>query len=124
MRSKVAPEAKSWPPEAVLTPDKSRRSLREAGGRARRSIASCGYVAHALEASLWSVGRTGDFRLAVLTAANLADDADTTAAITGQLTGALYGYAGIPGLWCDRVAWGPRVVTMAQGLFDQSLNRN
>ena len=34
------------------------------------------------------MGRTGNFLDAVLLAANLGEDADTTAAITGQLAGA------------------------------------
>ena len=60
---------------------------------------------HSLEAALWSIGRTGDFRSAILTAANLGGDADTTAAITGQLAGALYGVSGIPPEWLEKVAW-------------------
>lgn len=40
-------------------------------------------VVHTLEAALWSVDRAADFREAVLLAANLADDADTVAAVTG-----------------------------------------
>ncbi|WP_338468158.1 ADP-ribosylglycohydrolase family protein [Novosphingobium sp. ZN18A2] len=66
---------------------------------ARDDIQSSGYVAHSLEAALWCVGRTGTFADAVLLAANLGDDADTTAAITGQLAGALYGLSGIPAHW-------------------------
>jgi ADP-ribosyl-[dinitrogen reductase] hydrolase len=65
-------------------------------GKARQAIDASGCVAHSLEASLWSVGRTADFRTAVLLAANLGQDADTTAAITGQLAGALYGAASLP----------------------------
>ena len=38
-------------------------------------------------------------RRAVLLAANLADDADTVAAVTGQLAGALYGLNAIPDHW-------------------------
>ena len=56
-------------------------------GRTRDTIRSSGYVVHTLEAAIWSVARTGDFRGAVLLAANLADDADTVAAVTGQLAG-------------------------------------
>ena len=48
-------------------------------GRARDTIDSSGYVVHTLEAAMWSVARTGNFRNAVLLAANLADDADTVA---------------------------------------------
>ena len=65
-------------------------------GKHRDEIRGSGYVAHALEAALWCVGRTGSFAEAVVLAANLGEDADTTAAITGQLAGALYGANGIP----------------------------
>jgi hypothetical protein len=40
----------------------------------------------------------------ILKAANLGDDADTTAAICGQVAGAFYGESGIPGKWLDRLA--------------------
>jgi ADP-ribosyl-[dinitrogen reductase] hydrolase len=78
-------------------------------GKPRHEIRASGYVAHSLEASLWSVARTGDFKDAVLLASNLGEDADTTGAITGQLAGALYGYDAIPQSWQNRVAWGPRM---------------
>lgn len=74
-------------------------------GKARDAIHSSGYVAHSLEAALWCVARTSTFADAVLLAANLGDDADTTAAITGQLDGALYGLSGIPTHWLERLAW-------------------
>jgi len=86
-------------------------------GKPRRDVRSSGYVAHSLEASLWSVGRAGDFKEAVLLAANLGDDADTTAAITGQLAGALYGASTIPDAWLRKVAWSPRICAMADGLM-------
>jgi ADP-ribosyl-[dinitrogen reductase] hydrolase len=85
-------------------------------GKARADIRGSGYVAHALEASLWCVGRTSSFRDAVLLAANLREDADTTAAITWQLAGALYGLAGIPAAWRDRIALGPRIEQDARDL--------
>lgn len=71
-----------------------------------------------LEAALWCIGRTGSFAEAVLMAANLGEDADTTAAITVQLAGALYGVEGIPAQWRERVALGPRIEAMAGRLFD------
>ena len=85
-------------------------------GKARDEISSSGYVIHTLEAALWSVARTSDFRGAVLLAANLADDADTVAAVTGQLAGALYGLNGIPGEWLERVAWKDRLLDAADRL--------
>ena len=89
-------------------------------GLARRKIRSSGYVIDTMEAALWSVARTSDFRGAVLLAANLADDADTVAAVTGQLAGALYGLSGIPGDWLDRVAWKDRLLDVAGRLTSRT----
>ncbi len=85
-------------------------------GCAREKIRSSGYVVHTLEAAMWSVARTGDFRNAVLLAANLADDADTVAAVTGQLAGAIYGLSGIPTDWLERIAWKDRLLDTAERL--------
>ncbi len=85
-------------------------------GKARHEISSSGYVIDTLEAAIWSVARTADFRSAVLLAANLADDADTVAAVTGQLAGALYGLSGIPDGWLDRLAWKDRLLDLAHRL--------
>ena len=74
-------------------------------------------MVHTLEAACWSVARTADFRSSVLLAANLADDADTVAAVTGQLAGALYGLSGIPEAWLDRIAWKGRLLEAAQQLL-------
>lgn len=89
-------------------------------GKHRDEIASSGYVAHSLEAALWSVGRTGNLQDAILLAANLCGDADTTAAITGQLAGAIYGASSIAPFWIDQLAWGERMRTSAGALFDAS----
>lgn len=90
-------------------------------GKARDAIHASGYVAHSLEAALWSVGSSGDVRGAVLRAANLGEDADTTAAITGQLAGALYGLSGIPEDWGGKLAWDSRITGMAKGLLSREL---
>lgn len=86
-------------------------------GKRREDIRSSGYVAHTLEAALWSVGRASDYRSTVLMAANLGEDADTTAAVTGQLAGALYGASGIPHSWVNRVAWRQQIIDKASNLF-------
>lgn len=85
-------------------------------GKARDEVQSSGYVTHSLEAALWSIGRSADFRSAILTAANLGGDADTTAAITGQLAGALYGLSGIPAEWLAKLAWRERIEALATEL--------
>jgi len=91
-------------------------------GKHRALIKGSGYVADALEAALWCVGVTGSFREAVLMAANLRDDADTTAAITGQLAGGIYGLSGIPTDWLAKLAWRDRILSTAGELW-QKANR-
>lgn len=62
-------------------------------------IVGSGYVVKSLEAALWAFHTASDFRDAVLAAANLGDDADTIAAVCGQLAGAYWGECGIPETW-------------------------
>ncbi len=62
-------------------------------------IRGSGYVVESLEAALWCFDTTDSFEAAILQAANLGDDADTTAAICGQIAGAFYGESGIPPHW-------------------------
>ena len=59
-------------------------------------IPSGGYVLDSLRAAFWCIENTNSFENAVLLAVNLGDDADTTAAITGQIAGATYGYSTVP----------------------------
>ncbi len=66
-------------------------------------ISGSGYVVECLEAALWAFHRTDSYREAVLAAANLGEDADTTAAVCGQIAGAFYGAAGIPKDWVESV---------------------
>ncbi len=80
-------------------------------------IKGTGYSVKALEAALWAVGGASDFRGAVLRASNLGDDADTTAAIAGQLAGARWGVKAIPQAWRDKLVLGSRITELAQGLF-------
>ena len=90
-------------------------------GKARSEINASGYVVHALEASLWATGRSANFERAVLHAANLGQDADTTAAIAGQLAGAMDGYQRLPAAWLAKLAWRDRLVSVADDLFDASI---
>lgn len=89
----------------------------------RSQIASSGYVIHSFEAAFWCVDRTGSFQDAVLLAANLGDDADTTAAITGQLAGAVYGASAIPLPWLAKLAWRDDIEALASRLFVASLEQ-
>lgn len=83
----------------------------------RNEANGSGYVVHSLDAALWSVGRTSTFDRAVLHAANLGQDADTTAAIAGQLAGALAGGSSLPSEWLAKLAWRDRLVRAADRLL-------
>lgn len=79
-------------------------------------IKGTGYCVAALEAAIWAVAGANDFKTAILRATNLGDDADTTAAIAGQLAGARFGASGIPELWLELLAMRGRIETLAEGL--------
>lgn len=80
-------------------------------------IKGTGYCIDALEAAIWAVAHADDFRDAVLRAANLGDDADTTAAIAGQLAGARWGAASIPAAWLGKLVAADRIASLARALF-------
>lgn len=87
----------------------------------RDQIRGTGYVVDSLEAALWCFHQHDTFAGAVLEAANLGDDADTTAAVVGQLAGAFYGVAGIPAAWLARVHRGDEIAALADGLLQRNL---
>ena len=82
-------------------------------------ISSTGYVVHSLEAALWCFYTTDNFRDAILKAANLGGDADTIAAICGQIAGAYYGVEGIPQEWLDKLAHWELIGEMAVKLYEK-----
>lgn len=89
----------------------------------RDEIRGSGYVVHALQAAVWAVARTTNFRSAILLAANLGEDADNTAAIAGQLAGAIYSRSAIPQEWLHQLAWRDRIEDTAARLFALSVGR-
>lgn len=70
----------------------------------RDEINSMGYVMHTIEASIWCLMTTDNYKDAVLKAVNLGGDTDTTAAVTGGLAGLAYGLEGIPEVWVNQLA--------------------
>lgn len=80
-------------------------------------IRGSGYVVHSLEAALWCFWATDSFEAAVLQAANLGEDADTTAAVCGQVAGAFYGESGIPARWLERLKMKAEITALAEGLY-------
>lgn len=81
-----------------------------------QDIQGAGYVVQSLEAALWCFHTTSSFQDCVLRAANLGDDADTTAAVAGQIAGAYYGVQAIPTHWRQRITLGNDIEAMAEQL--------
>jgi|GEM_PF-287858 len=81
-------------------------------------IQGSGYVVRSLEAALWAFHRSENFRDGCLLGVNLGEDADTTAAVYGQLAGAFYGAAGIPSEWRRAVYMAEEIEAFAVGLHE------
>ncbi len=84
------------------------------------TIKGSGYAAKALEAALWAFYKSDDFKTGCLLAANLGDDADTTAAIYGQIAGAYLGVDAIPAQWLAKVADRAKIEKLADDLYEMS----
>ena len=84
--------------------------------KSAREIRGSGYVVDSLEAALWSVWTTESFEGAILRATNLGDDADTTAAVAGQIAGAVYGRSAIPARWLTPLAMRDVIETLGERL--------
>ena len=66
-------------------------------------IKSTGYVVDTLEASIWCILHTDNYKDCVLKAVNLGGDTDTIAAVAGGLAGIIYGYEDIPIKWINNL---------------------
>ena len=84
-------------------------------------IRGTGYVVQSLEAALWAFHRSDSFREGALLAVNLGDDADTTAAIYGQIAGAHYGAPAIPPAWRHKLAMSTEITSLADKLRSRPL---
>ena len=81
-------------------------------------IESTFFAGKCLEAALWCFLNTDNFRDAILKAANLGGDADSTAAVCGQVAGAFYGIDSIPQSWQDALAKKELIFSMARRLTE------
>lgn len=67
-------------------------------------LSGSGYVVHCLESAVWILLNAESFEDGVLTAVNLGQDTDTTAAVAGGLLGLRFGYDSIPEKWINQIA--------------------
>ncbi len=79
-------------------------------------IEGSSYVVRCLEAALWAFARSTTFAEGCLLAVNLGDDADTTAAVYGQIAGAHYGEHAIPSEWRDKLALRDTIDALAEAM--------
>lgn len=85
----------------------------------RKKLNPTGYVVDSFNCALHSIAATGIFEEAIIEAANLGGDADTIAAITGGLAGAIYGYREIPERWIQ--ALDPKIRKQLDRLVDAAV---
>ncbi len=97
------------------------RNLEEFAAIPGTGIKSTGYVVDSLEASVWVLIRTDNFKDCLLKAVNLGFDTDTIAAIAGGLAGLFYGYESIPEDWLSviqRREWIEKICNISEGYFE------
>lgn len=103
VRERFSPSPGYWD-ERPLVPEIDEIACGSFKHRQPPAIQGTGYAVRSLEAALWAFYRSETFREGCLLAVNLGDDADTTAAIYGQLAGACYGEQSIPAAWRETLA--------------------
>ena len=77
-------------------------------------LSGSGYVVHTLESAAWCFMNTRDYRSCVLTAVNLGEDTDTTAAVAGGLAGLHYGDGSISPQWLEALAKREEICRMCE----------
>lgn len=88
----------------------------------RDEIKNTGFVVDTLEAALWCVLKTDNYRDCVLMAVNLGGDTDTIAAVAGGLAGILYGIGGekgVPNEWIKQIAKNEEIRSLCGSFEDR-----
>ena len=80
------------------------------------NIKSSGYVIDTLEASIWCILTTNNYKDAVLKSVNLGHDTDTTGAVTGGLAALIYGLDNIPNEWINMLARKDDIINLTKCL--------
>ena len=91
--------------------------------RDARPPVSSGRAVDGLAIALWALAHGQSFRDTVLRAVNLGGEADSTAAIAGQLAGAVYGAATLPTGWLAVLCSRERLEATADRLLAAAIER-
>lgn len=113
---RYSPVSRYWE-EHPLTPEIDEIACGSFRHREPPEIAGTGYVVKSLEAALWAFYHSNSFHEGCLLAVNLGDDADTTGAVYGQLSGSYYGEPGIPDSWRRKLAQRETIEIFADSLY-------
>ena len=89
--------------------------------RPRGEAHTSDYIIHGLRLAVHGLLDVGSFDEAVLAIANLGGDADTNAAIYGQLGGAYCGVEAIPASWRNALYEGEQIDALARALVELRL---
>ena len=89
--------------------------------RASWEAHTSGYIIHGLRLAVHGLLDAGSFDEAVLAIANMGGDADTNAAIYGQLGGAHCGVEAIPASWRNALYEGEQIDALARALVELRL---
>ena len=89
--------------------------------RASWEAETSGYIVHGLRLAVHGLLDFPSFKDATLAIANMGGDADTNAAIYGQLGGAYFGIEAIPASWRSTLYQGEEIDALARALVDLRL---
>jgi ADP-ribosyl-[dinitrogen reductase] hydrolase len=70
----------------------------------------------------WAVATSSSFEEGLTKTIMVGRDVDTYGAVAGGLLGALYGVDSIPTKWKERLIGGDRMISLADSLYDMSMN--
>ena len=121
-----------WPPERIVDvawastgaafDDVAARVVSaDPAERASWEAHTSGYIIHGLRLAVHGLLDVGSFDEAVLAIANMGGDADTNAAIYGQLGGAYFGVEAIPASWRNALYEGEQIDALARALVELRL---
>jgi len=83
-------------------------------------IYSSGFVIQSLEAALWALVNSDNFKSGLMIVMNMGGDVDTVGAIYGQLAGAYYGMSGIDSYYLANLFDREKLEKMVNTLVDKS----
>ena len=102
---------------AGIPNDDVRAAVLDAVEQPRDEVRAGGFVLETIGASFWSLLHGGSARESIEMAVYLGEDADSTGAVTGALSGAAHGAPALPASWIDNVQFRERLESEAARLL-------